>query len=350
VSYKRLATSIVWTVLISSIAAGALAQPLNSVLVQLGHLQFAVAGLNETVQVEIPARLLFADEPARLAVLRLTLDGVTTNELTLLQLTQPQAGSADPVDGGSRPLPLSLPVAREDALVVPGRYLLEVAAITGDGSAEALLSREDIFGSAELSELQYRLRFANRVLQAQVEAAKAVLAAVENAEPALFEPDSSGIKPLNRGVLEIHRRQLDSASTGLSGWLSGDGAVLSPVGPVIEAGPARGLVTGREQMAYDAQHRSPGGAVMQALLNYVGASLDSVNTRLLQARMEMEEYTAKPAPTELERRHLDKLKGRIAELEEEQEKLLALYLRLEAERLMLPAFGGWKLDEAQAVP
>jgi len=49
-----------------------------------------------------------------------------------------------------------------------------------------------------------------------------------------------------------------------------------------------------------------------------------------------------------EQHYMEKLTGWMAELEDEQGLLLALYSRLESERLKLPAFGGWPLDEAQA--
>jgi len=349
---KRFLVAGAAAVLVTLLSASALAseQPqFRSPIVQVGCLQFSVDGVNETITIELPSHLLFTEPAQRVARVRITLDGVMTNELTLLDLVEAQTRSAaDNLRGESQPLPMTVSVTNPELLVVSGRYLLEVTVVKGDGSEELLLSREDIFSSADLNALQYRLRFANAVLDAQMKAAERAIEVLEHADPTLFEPDSGGIRLLYPGCARRAREHLAIGERALASWpRTADSEILQPTGLVVEREFVQKRVSDRERLAYNENGASPGRTVVQVLLRDVGWGLDSVNARLTQDRIELEDYASRTALTDLEMRHVEKLRSRIAELEQEQRLLSGLYLDIERLWIGVPAFGGgWlKLED-----
>lgn len=341
-------------IVVTLLSASALAseQPqFRSPIVQVGHLQFYIDRIDETITIELPSHLLFTEPAQRVARVRITLDGVTTNELTLLDLVEAQTRStADNWRGESQPLPMTVSVTNPELLVVAGRYLLEVTVVKGDGSEELLLSREDLFSSAYLNSLQYRLRFANAVLDAQMKAAERAIEVFEHADPTLFEPDSSGVSLLYPGYARMAKRDLASGKRVLASWpRTADSEILEPAGPVVEREFVQKLVSERERAAYDENGAIPGGRmVVRMLLRDVGRDLDRVNTRLTQNRMELEDYSSRTQPTDLEKRHIEELKVWIAKLEQEQRLLSELYLDIERLWIATPAFAGGWLEQANS--
>ncbi len=335
-------------VLVTLLSASALASEqwqFSYPIVQVGCLQFSVDGVNEKITIELPSHLLFTEPAQRVARVRITLDGVTTNELTLLDLVEAQSGNAGENEHGeSQPLPMTVPVASPELFVVVGRYLLEVTVVKGDGSEELILSREDLFSSADLNSLQYRLRFANAVLDAQMKAAERAIEVLEHADPILFEPDSYGMRPLRPKFARWAKEHLAIGERALASWpRTADSEILQPAGPVVEREFLQKRVTDRERLAYDEHGASFGRMIiLKELLPHVRWGLDSVNTRLTQNRMELEDYSSRTAPTDREKRHIEKLRARIAKLEQEQRLLSELYLDIERQWVATPAFaGGW---------
>lgn len=284
-------------------------------------------GSNEIITLEISPDLL--SRKLSIRDIRISIDETTSNRLTLIEVE-----AVLQVARAEGKAVITVPVASPNFLVIPGTYEVTARAIFEDGSTETLSITEEksspdgkiYIASGDYIVAKKRLKFANRVIELQLEATEKVIEELQKADPSLYKPDSNNTVPLRTGTIEIWRNLLSTYQRVIKMTSGDENLFFKPgIGPLVFRNGINDYLSLQEKSAYAKDDSGLSSNLLRLMINDIATSLDRTNAMLLKIRMGLTSGD---------------YKERERELLHQKELLSDLYLKVQKIWIEIPGFPG----------
>lgn len=275
----------------------------------------------------LPTAKVIGSVNDRITKIRVVIDGITTNEISRLELFSFQADDRPSENEGTSWF--NVPLISNELLAIPGEHNWVIMAAMENGQEYEIYESKGWLGSGEWYTLSLRAELAKSILNAQLRSCEEATSAYSSAAQSLLEPDASGATLLLASFAPYLGKDTIRYRDGIAQLcIDADSALRQGDTPIVDRKRAVRSVVQIEKLAYNSTGISPASKVIrQQLLDYVGRVLDRVNLCLAREEAEIPGSTTKDNPS-----------ARIRELKAEQEALLNLYLDIQRILALTPGF------------